>query len=411
MRNLVILIFIPVIITACRPSTTNQFPETVSVEVINPLSESRKDVEVFIPFPDASTIGAFTVRSNEVLLPAQKDSISLLVVLDSLKANEKRIITVYYNTSGVNENYNRKRTQAELSHRFGGEWKDREYIGGKFRNVDHLRVPPEHKDHSWFLRYEGPGWESEKVGYRFYLDQRNAIDVFGKKTPDMVLMGVGQDGFDSYHNMQSWGMDIMKVGKSLGLGSIGVWSDTTAIRIEKTDSVECDVHDGDLSSWIRTCYYGWKTPHDTVDVTSSLAIYAGTRLTYHAIEASKNLASLCTGIVKDKEGKVFKSMGGNSSWGYMATFGKQSLNNDNLGLVVLFPPESFVAFHEDAFSNVVEFKMIEDGEGFFSTAEYFFGAAWELEPHGITNETDFIKWVEKSARELANPVIVNVNVK
>ncbi len=32
----------------------------------------------------------------------------------------------------------------------------------------------------------------------------------------------------------------------------------------------------------------------------------------------------------------------------------------------------------------------------------------EQEPNGIKNEADFIKWVEKSARELANPVTVDV---
>ncbi len=60
-----------------------------------------------------------------------------------------------------------------------------------------LRVPPEHKDHSWFIRYEGPEWESDKVGYRFYLDQRNVIDVFGIFTSDVVLHNAGLDGFDS----------------------------------------------------------------------------------------------------------------------------------------------------------------------------------------------------------------------
>ena len=40
--------------------------------------------------------------------------------------------------------------------------------------------------------------------------------------------------------------------------------------------------------------------------------------------------SLCTGVVKDKNGKVFKSEGGTSSWGYLATYGNQSLNSMNL---------------------------------------------------------------------------------
>jgi len=403
MRKFLSLSLVPIILAGCRPNTTNQFPETISAEVVNPIGYSRSNVAVFIPINDMPGTGAFMVRSNEVQLSAQYRDKGIFLVLDSMKANEKRTITIYYNANNPStETEPRKRTQAELSHRFGGAWKEREYIGGEFRNIDHLRVPPEHKDHSWFLRYEGPGWESEKVGYRFYLDQRNAIDVFGKKTSDMVLMGVGHDGFDSYHNMQSWGMDIMKVGKSLGLGSLGVWADTTAMRVEKTDSVTCDINDGTLYSSITTKYSGWKTPRDTVDVTSLLSIHAGTRWTHHEIDVTNDLAGICTGIVKDKEGRLFKSTGGESSWGYMATFGKQSLNNDKLGLALIFNPASFVAFREDGYSDVVELKTTGN------KLDYYLGAAWELEPHGITTEADFIKWVERSARELANPVIVNV---
>ena len=404
MRKILLAILLPATLTGCRPSTTNYFPETISVEVVNPIDQSRRDVPVFIALDNIPEIGAFAVRSNEVQLPAQNTGSGLMLVLDSLRGNEKRTITIYYNSiSAPADNHYRKRTQAELSHRFGGQWQNREYVGGEFRNVDHLRVPPEHKDHSWFIRYEGPGWESDKVGYRFYLDQRNAIDVFGKKTSDMVLIGVGQDGFDSYHNMQPWGMDIMKVGKSLGLGSIGTWADTVAMRVELTDSVTCSVKDGDLYSTITTNYFGWKTPNDTIDVESILSIHAGTRFTKHELVVSSNKIPLATGIVKDALAKVYKSEGDKNSWGYIATYGKQSLNNDNLGLVVMFSPSDFINFHEDSNSHVVELQTSDN------KLEYYLGAAWELEPRGISSEADFIKWIERSARELANPIIVRIN--
>lgn len=79
----------------------------------------------------------------------------------------------------------------------GGRFIDRKYVGGQIINVRSLRVPAEHTDHSEFIRYEGPGWESDRIGYRFYLDWRNAIDLFGKKVSHIVLPTVGQDGFNS----------------------------------------------------------------------------------------------------------------------------------------------------------------------------------------------------------------------
>lgn len=51
------------------------------------------------------------------------------------------------------------------------------------------------------------------------------LDVFGKKTPGPVLQKVGRG--DDYHAMSDWGMDILKVGNSLGSGGLGVYENGT----------------------------------------------------------------------------------------------------------------------------------------------------------------------------------------
>jgi hypothetical protein len=441
MRKLLILFLLSSLVVGGCSRGKNMYPKVMLLEVSNPLKASRKNIPIFVSledikkkFPDFNT-GYYVLRDREAPIagqirmevpwyPGESQDIyipdklhvgtqiagyddnfyGLSIVLDSMHAGETRTVTAYYNPADddLSTMYGTKRTQAELSHKIKGEWKDREYIGGQFQNVSYLRVPPEHKDHSWFLRYEGPGWESNLVGYRLYLDQRNAIDVFGKTTRDMVLMGVGQDGFDSYHEMQEWGMDVMKVGKSLGLGSLGMWVDSSAVRVEKTDSVTCGVvSDGTVYSSVLVKYFGWKTSKDTIDVQSQLSIHANTRWTQHSITTSEE-TNLATGIVKDKLAKVYTSKGGDDSWGYIATYGKQSLNNDNLGLAIMFKAGSFIDFREDHFSHVVELRTTGQ------KLDYYLGAAWELEPKGITNEADFIKWVERSARELANPVVVTL---
>jgi len=324
-------------------------------------------------------------------------------VLSKLDAKQTKEITIrFHPTSNIPRRY-KKLTQAELSHKTGGEWKNREYIGGTFKNVDYLRVPKEHKDHSWFIRYEGPGWESDKVGYRFYLDQRNATDVFGKKVTDPVLQLAGKDGFDSYHNMQPWGMDVMKVGKSLGVGSIGALLTGRAIRVEKTDSVNCRItENGAIYSSILTNYYGWLIGNKKHDVQSRLSIHAGTRLTREQLTISGNPDSICTGIVKDKAAQVFKSKGDSDHWGYIATYGNQSLNNDNLGLVVFFNPSQFTGFSEDEFSHIVGLKPVS------STLEYYFEGAWAGEPGGITSEAQFRAYLTKMAADLASPVQLKI---
>ncbi|MCW5912964.1 MAG: DUF4861 family protein, partial [Cyclobacteriaceae bacterium] len=326
-----------------------------------------------------------------------------------LAAKEKKLLTIRYNKAGEALPAYKKRTQAELSHKVGGEFVNREYIGGTFKNVEYLRVPPEHKDHSWFIRYEGPGWESDKVGYRMYLDQRNATDVFGKTTHEMILQQVGQDGFDSYHQQQPWGMDVMKVGKSIGIGSVGSFYNGATERIEKTDSVDCRItENGPVFSSFLTRYYGWKIGNGKHDVKSRLSIHAGSRLTHTLLMVSNQPDNIATGIVKDKAAPLVVHKGDKTKWAYLASYGKQSLNTppDELGLAVFFNPASVIEYTEDQYSYLVKLKPSAAGE-----VDYYFLGAWVHEKEGIKSEADFIKYLDQVAIELANPVTVNVKGK
>jgi len=139
-----------------------------------------------------------------------------------------------------------QKNYAEISVKEGGKWNGRKYEGGTFKNVQSLRVPESHTDHSFYIRYEGPGWESNKVGYRLYLDWRNAIDIYGKLTDTLVLPQVGQDGFDSYHKMSNWGADILKVAKGLGVGSIGRVIDNEMYHFKEVDSTFAKVESTSL---------------------------------------------------------------------------------------------------------------------------------------------------------------------
>lgn len=411
MKN-IIYIIVPLLIWSCG-STEKQgeFTESIQVAVTNPASSDRSDAMVFIShdkLPGDFNPKAFVVLDGETEIPSQfnhndADFKGVVVVLDQLKANETRELTIQYNKEGEVARQYTKRTQAELSHKVGGEWKDREYIGGEFKNVDYLRVPPEHKDHSWFIRYEGPGWESDKVGYRFYLDQRNAVDVFGKKVAEPALHKAGLDGFDSYHEMQEWGMDVLKVAKSLGVGSIGYFNGTNAVRVEVTDSVECRiVENGNLFSSVRTNYYGWNTGNAKTDVNSRLFIHAGSRLTLNKLDLSADVDNICSGLINDPKGKLFTQEASNQQFGYIATYGKQSLNDDNLGIAVLFSEADFVEFTQDEFSHIVKMKPTN------GKLAYYFLAAWEGEPNGIKTEEEFLIYLDQVTKELANPVQVEV---
>ncbi|MBT1704025.1 DUF4861 domain-containing protein [Chryseosolibacter indicus] len=394
---------------------SKQFPKSISVEVSNPLNSPRESVFIHLTTEQLKAqkqdfnVNNFVVVYKGQEIPSQynvndKQFNGVVFVLDKLGALENVKIDIRYNPTGRTTRSYPKRTQAELSHKVDGQFINREYVGGQFVNVNYLRVPPEHKDHSWFIRYEGPGWESDKVGYRFYLDQRNATDVFGKKTSKMILSQVGLDGFDSYHEMQPWGMDVMKVGKSLGLGSIGSFvGDTAAIRVEKTDSVICSIpENGSVFSSIQTNYYGWKIGAKRHDLESKITIHAGTLLTHQTLDITAAPENICTGIVKDKDAEYIYREGDAQHWAYLATYGKQSLNKDELGLVLFVNPDNIVKIASDKYSHIAVLKP-NNGK-----IEYYFGAAWVGQPDGIKTKDQFTQYLSKTAEELAVPVKVSL---
>jgi hypothetical protein len=218
----------------------------------------------------------------------------------------------------------------------------------------------------------------------------------------MILQNVGLDGFDSYHEMSDWGLDILKVGASLGIGSLGMLGENGKVnRVEVTDSITCQIaENGAIYSQIRTKYFGWKVEDNKYDVVSDLSIVAGSRMTKHEVEVTGSPSNLCTGIVKLPETSVLEGNFGNNGWSYLATWGKQSLAEDSLGMAVLYKSTDLFEVTEDAESHVIVLKP-ENGK-----LIYYFLAAWEKEPNGIQTEAAFKAYLDLTVEQINNPVVM-----
>lgn len=327
--------------------------------------------------------------------------------ISNINKNKEYIFTL---TAGQAVKYP-KRTYAELSHKIGGKFEKKandpknriEYIGGySWVKPNYLRVPDDFTDHAYYIRYEGPGWESDKAAFRFYLDWRNAIDVFAKKTHDIVLPAVGIDGYDSYHNMADWGMDNMKVGNALGIGSIAVWNGEKAVRVEKRDSVICYIPtDGKLCSQVMTNYYGWDANNVKCNLKSLISIDAGSRASHMELHVNESLDNIATGINKDKNAEFFKS-DSSKEWSYIASFGKQSLNNDMMGLAVFYRTKQLKQVTEDNLNHVV---VLQPDNGF---VEYYFMPTWELDHEPVVTKADFQRCIDEVMNRLNSKIIIEI---
>jgi hypothetical protein len=421
--SLISLIFF--LVGCSKSSKENQifnadYPEQFQVVVSNPLDSLRKDVTVQIDvnsikekYPDFNPL-AFMVLNEGNELPSQAEDIKSdsgperIDFLTNLNPGEKQNITIRYAKVGVKNRKYTKRTQAVLGKKVGYKLVKGEYTGGRFEDVDSVKVPADHVAHDALYRIEGPGWESDLITYRFYLDSRNRNDIFGKKVHELVLQKIGVNDLvsnskESYTKMLDWGMDIFKVGESLGIGSIGMWYDNKVYTVSKTDSVMCIIAaNGPVRSDVFTKYYGWQVGKEKYNLFSNLSISAGSRLTKVDLDLSGSEANFCTGLAKHDNCVFMKSVNKNSEWGYIALYGKQSLSGDNLGISVFYKNPDLIKTTEDNDSYIVVLKPTNN------KLQYYFAAAWEEEPDGIKNKDEFQSYLNKTVEDLNNPVEVSI---
>ncbi|TQI69313.1 uncharacterized protein DUF4861 [Gramella sp. Hel_I_59] len=314
-------------------------------------------------------------------------------VISCKQENKEKNVAADSQTSS--QNSNSQKTYAEISVKEGGQWEGREYMNGEFKNVESLEVPQEHTDHSWYIRYEGPGWENQQVGYRLYLDWRNAIDIFGKKVDTLVLPFVGQDGFDSYHENADWGQDILKAGKSMGIGGYGRYMNDTVAHFRNVNNTKARVNNSEGSSTVSINYEGWSTGTDTIDLEASLSIFPEGRFTKAELTPSKEITGLTTGIVKHGP-ELMTGTSDNGEWAYIANYGAQTLVNDqdNLGMALFYKTKQLDRQIEGTDDHLVIFKPTT------KTITYYFLAAWEQEKDGITSEDEFKTHVAEVLEEL-----------
>ncbi len=358
-----------------------------------------------IPALEKILNGNFSVKRDGKVLPYQisTDPVtgkqSLLILPGTISEESSGIVIDPSDTTTVSFT---KMTQAELWVKESGTWEDQKFISdASFVRIDSLRVPDECTDHSFYVKYEGPGWESNKVGYRFYLDWRNAVDVFGKKVNTMVLNDVGQDGYDSYHEPSDWGQDIMKVGDGLGIGTIAYWDGEKARRIDNTDSVICKIpEDGILRSQIQTDYYGWGIDSTKHTVSSFLSIDADSRLTRERLVFDLAPENICTGFNKNPDIELIKIETVDNPWACLASWGKQSISGDNMGVAIFYKKATAINITEDAINHVVVMKPEEN------MLEWYYLATWEQDSDGIKDIETFKKLLEEQLSVIQNPPVL-----
>ncbi|MBC7651154.1 MAG: DUF4861 domain-containing protein [Deinococcales bacterium] len=254
---------------------------------------------------------------------------------------------------------------------------------------------------------EGPAWENDKVGFRKYFDVRNANDIWGKTTKNMVLDFVGTNPDSSYHNLHWWGMDILKVGKSLGAGGLALSikknnGKDTLIRLGANAKVIYkQLANGPLRIVFTITYTDMKLTEvkEPITVVEQISIWGGQYFYENkvTIQTAAKDVKIVTGIpvfykvTQDSftvaDAKVFY------------TYGNQSENKDELGLAIVtsnncFPrSEKYEAYVTDI-TNSYLVVSDNDKKNEFIYRSY---ACWGRSQKVFTKQYSFIKFLKQQA--------------
>jgi hypothetical protein len=259
------------------------------------------------------------------------------------------------------------------------------------------------------FQMEGPAWENDKVGFRNYMDQRNGMDIFGKSSPEMVLEEVGIEGAPSYHEPDAWGMDVLKVGTSLGAGAIAYLYQDSLYRVGDNGTGSYEVEfEGSQRSRFKLSYENWMVEDLSLDVTHHVEIVAGRHYYQGTViyEGNDNSLQLVPGIVNmlSDQAHIWEVDEQHTA---LLTHDRQSEDGQFLAMAIMVPTNYLISTGETR----------EEGEGITQTyyvaleansgdaVSYRFYALWEGEDPRWASLDEVKEYLQNEANRWTQSVI------
>lgn len=407
----VILAMLAVMASACSPKGE------ITLQIANPADEQRDDATVLISRGEIFNWteipeGKFPQLYNEngEALPCQVDDVNgdglldeFFALVDFAPKEQKKLFIRFIDPADIPEFA--YRTNVRLGDASKPGYPDLS-SGNRLEGISYHNYSGNTDSN---FQMEGVAWENDQVGFRNYMDQRNGMDIFGKLTTKMVLDSVGIRNKESYHNEADWGMDVLKVGTSLGAGAIGYMYNDSIYRVGDNGSGDFQlVFEGSLRSRFSLSFSNWKIDGSATDVLQQIDISAGKHFYQSQVSYGGNEADLdlVVGIVnmKSSELHVLK-LGANHT--ALLTFDAQAEDGSMMGMALMVPNE-YLLKHGEA---------PESGEGIIQTyyavldavpgdpVPYRFYALWEKEDPRWASLEEVNKFLEEEAARWTQSVV------
>lgn len=379
------------------------------LQIENPLEIQRKDADIKLSRNqienhlgeiDGSQVPA-PFLNNEVL-PCQFDDLDMdgqwdeMVFLIDLEAQATESVQLKLVDENALPEF-KTRTNLRLAAILEKEEKE-------YKELEEAKRIEEWEVKASKFQFEGPGWENDKVGFRNYFDWRSGMDIFGKNTDKMILDSAGINV--SYHDMAWWGMDILKVAESLGAGALAIYYNDSLYRVTASDADYQAIVEGPVRSMFELGYYNMKVGDEIAEVNHQISITAG-KFFYSSHISVKGLqkeSKVVSGIVNMHDLKLNDLSSAKSALRY--TYGKQSLNEDKLGMAILAEKNEVIEWFETPAKgqDITETYAVKMKNSTNDSTDFRFYAAWEMTDDRFKTEADFAEFMKKQQMRFENPV-------
>ena len=163
------------------------------------------------------------------------------------------------------------------------------------------------------LHHHGPAFESEYAAYRIYFDNKQTIDTYGKKRPQLELAETMWYPSDEQLS-RGYGHDNLRVFGSVGVGTLKGWDAEKRKMVHITDFKRREARilaDGPIRTVVEMRVEGWRYGGREITMTSRYILYAGHGdvQVENRIEGDFRGLVFTTGVMKMAESEVCKKDG------------------------------------------------------------------------------------------------------
>ncbi len=365
-----------------------------------PLVLSRSQFEASVKIPETNTVPLLTTEKGDTIAyqldDLDKDSIwdELAMVIDFDTLNKRKFFVEFIAPDKLPEF--KKRTNIRFALKPNKQGQSHE-LTTAFHKPDSSGVLSEN------LQMEGPAWENDIVGFRNYFDKRNGMDIFGKQTPEMALDKAGING-QNYHELDNWGMDILKVGNSLGAGAIALMINDSLYRIGTDCKISfTNISEGPVRSILELKCENWSALDRNYTVIHRISIWAGQHyyLSQVKIDGLQGDEKLVAGMVNKHSDTVFVQK--NADFVSIATHDNQAFKGEKLGIALMVHKDNFVKQETtpDTGEGIIEtyYAVMNIDKNKFTPFRFY--ACWELQDQKFAEKKHFLNFLANQARQFS----------